>query len=87
MPRVRSPAKSQTALLSKEEGLRRIDVWDGRGFAFCEVGRFLGECDECRVAQRPPLSSIVWKNRPKWDGEIIDLAPVVGGPPIALARC
>ena len=74
--------RSRTALLSKEEGMRRFQVEGGREHAFCEVGRFLSWCEKRRAAQRPPLSEMAWKNRLRWDGRTIGLTPIVGCSPV-----
>ena len=74
------------ALLSKEERWRRFDEDDRVRYAFGEADRSLTDCEERRSIQRLPPSGIAWENRPKWDGEIINLTPVVGDPFVAQAR-
>ena len=75
--------KSENALLSKEVILMRNYDDDDREHVFCEVRRFLDECEARRATQRPPPRRIAWRNCPKWDGRIINLAQVGGGPPVA----
>ena len=44
-----------------------------------DVGHFL-ERREYRRRKAPPLANVAWEKRPKWNGSIINLTPVVGGP-------
>lgn len=67
------------ALLSKEEMQGTIRAEYGIEGADLNVQRFLGTCEARRSMQRPPPKRISWENRPKWDGSMINLAPVVDG--------
>ena len=63
------------ALLSKDEGSKKIGIENHREEAFCQVRRFLRKREERRTKERPPLKRISWTKRPKWNGSIIDLTP------------
>ena len=64
---------SQKAHLSKEEIFEKIESIDRREHAPCQVYRFLKKCEACRSEQCPPPKRVLWENRPRWNGGIINL--------------
>lgn len=48
-----------------------------------DVDVFLREYEGPMANERPLPSGVSWGKRPKWNGTIIDLTPVVGGPAVA----
>ena len=78
-------AASWKAHLSKGETYRKIDGMDRSEHASMRVERFLRNCEERRSQQHPPPKKVVWENRLKWNSSIINLIPVVGGPPVVFA--
>ena len=64
---------SQKANLSKEGTFEKIERIDRREHASCEVLHFLKKCEARRSEQRPPPKRVLWENRPRWNGSIINL--------------
>ena len=48
-----------------------------------DVMGFLRKCEERRASERPLRSRMSWRDRPKWNGKIINLIPVVGDVAVA----
>ena len=71
--------------LSKEEMDEKIRALVKIEHSGAHVWRFLRTCEARRSQQRPPPKRITWENRPEWNGNIIDLIPVVGGTPVVFA--
>ena len=59
--------------LSKEEIFRMTESSDRFESASIRVSQFLRECRALRAKQRPPPKRVLWENRPRWNGGIIDL--------------
>ena len=70
---------SEKALLSKEEKYGKVGSKDRIEHAFFEVRRFLANCGARGSRQPPPPKRISCEKRPRWNGAIINLTPVVGG--------
>lgn len=72
---------SGEALLSNEVRIERGEARNRLENARCDVERFLERCEARRSQQRLPPNRISWRNRPRWNGSITNLTPVVGGSP------
>ena len=83
-PREYSTKKaSMEALLFKEEIQDRKIATYSLIVVDLDVRIFLDKCGTRRACERPLPSRVTRENRPKWNGTIIRLTPVVGGPFVA----